>query len=263
VDAYGLMRMATNAGIAIGPAIGGFLAAKSYSLAFYAAATSVTLYGLLLLFFARETLTKTATQDAGPHERFGGYNRVVKDSAFMPVVGLIMFGWVTATLMWVILPVYAHFDYHVPENMYGFIPATNAAMVVFLQIGITAFTKRFKPLAMMTLGMVLYALANGMVGLGTGFWWFWTAMVVMTFGELVIVPTSSTYVANIAPADMRGRYMSIYGLTWSFGQGVGPVLGGLLNDHLGPHAIWWGGMAIGLISASGLFTIARFVRHKE
>jgi MFS family permease len=263
VHAYGLMRMAFNAGVSIGPAIGGFLAAKSYSLAFCAAAAGSTLYGLLLLLFARETLTKKTTRDAAPPERFGGYGRVLSDSNFVPVVGLIMIGWVTATLMWVILPVYAHTNYQIPEDRYGFIPATNALMVVLLQLGITAFTRRFNPLIMMTLGMLLYAVSNGIVGLGTGFWGFWTAMVVMTFGELVIVPTSSTFVANIAPADMRGRYMSIYGLTWSFGQGVGPVLGGLLNDHFGPHAIWWGGVVVGLISATGLFATARLARTKR
>jgi MFS family permease len=74
-------------------------------------------------------------------------------------------------------------------------------------------------------------------------------MVVMTIGELILVPTSSTYVANLAPADMRGRYMSIYGMTWTISTGIGPVAGGMLNDRLGPLAIWFGGGAAGLFSA--------------
>ncbi len=263
VDAYGLMRMVNNAGISIGPVAGGFLAATSYNLAFYAAAAGMTIYGLLLLFLGRETLTKTATPATGRFDPLAGYDKVLSDSKFAPVIGLIMFGWVTATLMWIILPVYAHTNYKVPENLYGFIPTTNALMVVFLQLWITGYTKRFPPLLMMALGMGLYAVSNGLVALGTGFWGFWLCMVVMSFGELVIVPTSSTYVANIAPADMRGRYMSIYGLTWSFGQGVGPVLGGLLNDNFGPRAIWLGGMTIGLISATGLFLVYYFAKNAQ
>lgn len=51
--------------------------------------------------------------------------------------------------------------------------------------------------------------------------------------------------------------MSIFGLTWAFGQGVGPVMGGLLNDNFGPRSIWVGGMMIGLLSAFGLFLLAR------
>jgi MFS family permease len=38
VDAYSLMRLSNNLGVAIGPAVGGFLAASSYNLAFYCAA---------------------------------------------------------------------------------------------------------------------------------------------------------------------------------------------------------------------------------
>jgi len=43
--------------------------------------------------------------------------------------------------------------------------------------------------------------------------------------------------------------MSLYGLTWSVAVGVGPVLGGLLNDRIGPQAIWIGALFIGLLGA--------------
>lgn len=256
-EAYSIIRMINNAGIAIGPIAGGLLAARSYNLAFYAAATGMTLYGLLLAFFARETLVRGEHKAKPAPERFGGYDKVLSDMRFTPFISLMMFGWVTATLMWIIMPKYAYDNFGITENVYGPIPTTNALMVVFLQMFITMFTRKHPPLAMMALGMSLYAIANGLVSLSSSFWGFWLAMVVMSFGELIIVPPASTYVANIAPAEMRGRYMSIFGLTWAFGQGVGPVLGGLLNDNFGPRSIWIGGMTIGLLSALGLFLLSR------
>jgi MFS family permease len=69
--------------------------------------------------------------------------------------------------------------------------------------------------------------------------------------------------ANLAPADMRGRYMSIYGLTWSIGFGVGPVLGGYLNDNLAPVAIWYAGLALGLAATLGFILLARSVREPK
>jgi len=84
--------------------------------------------------------------------------------------------------------------------------------------------------------------------LGTNFWHFWISMVVVTFGELLIVPIATTYTANLAPPDMRGRYMSIFSLTWGVGTGIGPVVGGYLNDSISPQAIWYGG---GLIALAG------------
>jgi MFS family permease len=259
-EAYALVRMASNLGIAIGPAVGGFLAATSYALAFYAAASGMALYGLLLAFFGRETLQVNPQETRQESNSWlGGYDKVLKDKAFTPVIGMMMFGWVTAVLMWILMPIYAKDNFGVPENFYGWIPTTNALLVVSLQIFVTRRTRHYETRRMMSLGMLFYAIANGLVALATGFWGFWFAMVIMTIGELIIVPTSSTYVANIAPAAMRGRYMSIYGLTWSFGQMVGPVLGGLLNDNFGPVYIWIGGLAIGLVSAFGLYLLSRRV----
>jgi MFS family permease len=79
----------------------------------------------------------------------------------------------------------------------------------------------------------------------------------MTIGELILMPTSSTYVADLAPPDMRGRYMSIAGLTWSAAAGIAPVLGGYLNDHLAPVAIWYGGFVIGILGTLGFYILSR------
>jgi MFS family permease len=121
-------------------------------------------------------------------------------------------------------------------------------MVVIFQVAFTKVTKRFVPIPVMTIGAVFYMLAVGGMSFGTGFWGFWVFMVVMTIGELILVPTASTYAANMAPPDKRGRYMSIFGLSWRIAIGIGPIMGGILNDNLGPKAIWYGGALIGLLS---------------
>jgi len=109
---------------------------------------------------------------------------------------------------------------------------------------------------MLTLGMLVYALGVGSVALMSGFWGFWLSMVIFTLGELIVTPTGTAYAANRAPADFRGRYMSIYWMTWGLARAVAPVVGGCLNDRISPHAMWYGGMLIGLASALGLFLLA-------
>jgi MFS family permease len=83
----------------------------------------------------------------------------------------------------------------------------------------------------------------------------------MTFGELILIPTATTFTANLAPPDMRGRYMSVYNLTWGLAAGVGPLLGGFLNDAVGPRAIWLGGGLIGLLSVAAFAWLA--YRHPQ
>ena len=265
-DAYALVRWSNNLGVAMGPVIGGYLVIISYVLTFRFAAGGMLLYGLLLLVFARETLPplQDTTADKDLIKINGGYKRVFQDKYYLTTVGVISIGWITAALMWIILPVYSSQQFNIPENQYGLIPSTNALMVVLFQLRMTKITKRFSPMRMMALGMVFYGVGTGLVALSSGFWGFWLSMVIITIGELIFAPTSSTYVANIAPTDMRGRYMSIFNLVQRFASGTGPVLGGWLSDTIHPRATWVGGLVAGLTSALGLMLLSkRSVNEKK
>ncbi|TLN05024.1 MFS transporter, partial [bacterium] len=146
-EAYSLLRMSNNAGIALGPSIGGFIAGVSYTLAFTAAAIGMTTYGVLMFIRARETLP----QSAAPRqkERFGGYNHVLRDRPYIQFVLSFLLNTVVAAMVWVLLSVYAKQNFNVPESQYGFIATTNALMVVFLQFFVTRRTKRFPTLPVM------------------------------------------------------------------------------------------------------------------
>lgn len=249
-DAYSLMRLSNNLGISIGPLIGGFVASSSYTIAFYCAAAGMISYSFLMSVFAHETLPERAapgTTQIQTREKFGGYPQIFRDRQFMSFWGTFTLVQISAILMWTIMPVYANQNFKVPENTYKYVPATNALLVVFFQQPVTQLTKRRPPLLMLAFGSLFYAIAVGSVAFASGFWGFWLAMVVMTIGELILAPTSSTYAALLAPTDKRGRYMSLFGLSWPFGAGIGPIFGGILNDTLGPQATWIGGMITGLV----------------
>ncbi len=270
-DAYAINRIANNAAFGVGPAVGGFLASTSYHLAFYGASAGFVIYSLLLFFLARETLDKTAggiknnssIGQAGAEteaDRLGGYGRVFQDSSYMAFVGLVGIGLMAPTLLWILMPVYAKTNFGLPEAQYGWIPTTNAMMCVFLQYSVTQVTRKYNTLPVAAAGMLIYAVGAGSVALMNGFWGFWLSMVILTFGELALVPTASKYVADCAPADLRGRYMSVYWFGWGVARTLSPLIGGFLNDNLFPRAIWIGGLLIGLSSALGLFLLNRFYK---
>lgn len=257
IDAYSLLRMGNNAGVAIGPSVGGFLATRSYSLIFYCAAAGLLLYSLLTLLFSKETIPRSADTAPQSRERLGGYLRVAQDRRFMAIISGFTLATIGASLVFVLLAVYAKTQFAMPESQYGFIMATNAVMVVVFQVMVTRVSKRFAPFVVLICGALLYSVGVGSVALGSGFAAFMASMVVMTMGELLLVPTTSALVANLAPQDMRGRYMSIYGITWGVAAGIGPLFGGFLGDTAGPRAIWVGGAAVCLLSAGVFAALAR------
>jgi MFS family permease len=166
------------------------------------------------------------------------------------------------SLMMVLLPVYVKENFGVPESSYGFIMAANAAMVVLFQYGVTRLTQRFYHLPVLAVGSLFYALGVGSVAWGAGFAGFLLSMVILTIGELIMIPTSTALTANLAPPDMRGRYMGMYGLTWGVAMGIGPVLGGTLNDQVAPVAIWYAGLALGAIAMAGFVVLARLLPRR-
>jgi MFS family permease len=111
-------------------------------------------------------------------------------------------------------------------------------------------------------GMLVYAVGVGSVALMAGFSGFLLSMIILTFGELIIVPTASKYVADVAPAHLRGRYMSLYWFGWGMARTLSPLIGGYLNDAFFPQAIWIGGLVIGLTSSFGLFILNGMTKRK-
>lgn len=259
IQGYALLRLSHNLGISLGPMIGGFIASTSYNLAFLLAASGMVLYSLLLAFLARETMPplQTGAQQNAPREPWGGYLSILQDRAYMRFILAFTAVQACAVLIWVLLPIHAKEYYQISERLYGFIPTTNALMVVTLQLFVTRLTQQRPPLQMMALGSLFYALSNVGIAFGERFEWFWSCMVVMTIGELILMPTSSTYVANLAPPHKRGRYMSLYGMTWGVASGVFPVLGGLLNDWVSPQATWIGGSVVGLVAVAAFLWLSR------
>jgi MFS family permease len=270
-DAYAINRIANNAAFAMGPAVGGFLATRSYDLAFYGAGIGFLSYSVLLFFLARETLTKQNVPEGSlenvkrPLEPLGrslpsqaeGYGRVLQDKNYMAFVAMLSLGLIAPTMLWILMPVYAKTNYGIPEALYGWIPTTNALMCVFVQYAVTRLTRQHRTLPVLGTGMLIYALGAGSVALMSSFWGFWLSMVILTFGELTLVPTASKYVADLAPADLRGRYMSMHWLGWGLARTLSPIIGGFLNDNLAPRAIWTGGLLIGLTSTLGIFLLSR------
>ena len=248
-DAFALIRMARNIGVAAGPAIGGFVLATSYRIGMYGAAGGMSIYGLLLLFFARETLPKQVVlEKTSLRRQLRGYWTALQDRPFMGLVGAFTLVQMTAAMIWVLLSVHLKTNFEISERLYGWLPTTNALMVVFFQVLITRWTKKFPAVQVMSWGSVFYVFAPLLIAFSNGFWGFWLAMVIMTLGELIVVPRASAYAANLAPVDMRGRYMSLYGLTWNVAVGISPMLGGFLSDRVGPQVPWLSGGFIGVLA---------------
>src|SRR3990172_163779 len=92
---FGIRRVAFNLAIVVGPAIGGFIAGRSYLALFV---LDAIISGLVaLLFFMLIPETKPALVEGAKPEStaasFGGYLRVLRVGRFMAFAGLCLLAW--------------------------------------------------------------------------------------------------------------------------------------------------------------------------
>lgn len=250
LDAYSMLRMGNNIGVAIGPAIGGYLASISYNISFTVIGIGLVFLSITGALLFRET--KPTYLDGGQDQRemLGGYSRIVKDQVFMKILIAFTLIRIGTSILWLMLAAYTKQNYGLSERVFGFIPTTNALMVIFMQMMITRGTNRVKPESAMVLGAFFYAVSIFCISFANGFWGFWLCMVGSTIGEMILLPTTTTYTSRLAPPNMRARYMSLYTLTTGIGSGLGPLLGGLMADVFGARSMWY---AAGMVGFIGLF----------
>lgn len=253
-DGYGILRVVSNLAFAVGPAIGGLLASVSYTLLFLLdAATSI----LAALFVARFLVeSRPEVQDSqAPALGFGsslrGYLVALRDWRLVGIillgglVGLVYFQWYFA------VPVFMRDVHGFPPTVYGSLMGFAGVLVVLFQLPITRSMKRIAPMVMMAAGAGVFALGFGMFTFISTLFGFIAAFSVITLGEMVYFPTQQSIVAQLAPVDMRGRYMAIAGLAFSIPNILGPGLGGLLLELANPFTLWYVGAAACLAAAAG------------
>ena len=217
-------------------------------------------YELLLLLFSHETL-KPSNIESQPEKSLHiiiGYKQVFKDYRYISFIFSVTLGMIASLIMWTLLAVYTKSYYNLLEAKYAWLPVTNALMCVVVQYFINHWSRKRRSEYMIALGMLIYALGVGSVALMSNFIGFLVSMIILTFGELILIPTATADAASRVPDNFRGRYMSIYWLTWGLARAIAPIVGGLFNDFISPKAIWYGVSFFGLPS-----TIILFVQGKR
>lgn len=256
-EVYALLRTGDNTGFTIGPALGGFLISVAYLLSYLLAAATQFLLAIFVSIIIHETLIRRTAAGDDATSQSAGYGAMLHDRAFMSVWGLFILVSIASSLVFVLLGVYVKENYHVSEDHFGFIIGTNAILVVIFQYTVTQRTQRYPPLKVMSQGALVYAVGMVLFSISRSFEGFLFGMVIFTVGEMLIAPTGTALVANISPPDMRARYIGLYSLSFRVAAGIGPVLGGLLSDHLAPVATWYGGIGICLLAALGFFSLSK------
>jgi MFS family permease len=250
-EGFGILRVVGNLAWIIGPTIGGLVAARSFFMLFVIDSVLSCIVALLFYNLIPETRPAAPAEKSQESvwQTVAGYRHVLRDFAFMAFLLASMLMLLVYQQMYNTLPVYLRDTHGFTPSMYGFLLTSSAITVVLFQFWVTRRVKDRPSFLMMALGVIFYALGFGMFGFVSAYVLFVLAVVIITIGEMIMMPVSQALAANFAPLDMRGRYMAVFGLSWAIPSMIGPGAAGWILDNLNPNLLWYGGGILCLLSA--------------
>ncbi len=244
--AFGLIYWAVNLGLASGLLLAGLLAERSFTALFlFDAGTSLAFAAIV---WAR--VPETRPPDLVPEPVIRGFGRVLADRAFVPFLLLQLLA----------LMVFVQWQLGLPLDMtgsgfgpgaYAFLMALNCVGVVLLQPVLGPRLSRADPARLLAAMALLFGLGFGVNALGGSLAVYAVGTALWTVGEVVGFPVASALVAEMAPADLRGRYQGSYTMVWGLALTLGPLAGGELYGRGGGRALWLACLALALLVSAG------------
>ncbi|MBE0551339.1 MAG: MFS transporter [Ignavibacterium sp.] len=246
--AFALNRLAINAGMSIGPVIGGFLTLIDYHYLFYANAVASIAAGI---YFSSVKWSSLASQESGVKAADESKIRfaILNDKYFL----FFLFAVIPANLVFFqhlgAFPLYIVDDLGFTTAAFGLFGAINTVIIIFLEVPLNNWMNDTPYKKSLMIGALLAGIGFGGFAIATTTFPLIVAIVVFTFGEMIFFPVTAAYTSEIAPADRRGEYMGYYQMTFSFAFSAGPWLGTIVYQNYGSVILWSGALVFGLITA--------------
>jgi MFS family permease len=257
-EGFGILRVVGNLAWIIGPTIGGVVANINFFYLFVIDSIISCLIAVIVFRVIPETKPQPRAHEESETflQTVIGYRVALKDFAFMSfiVAGMLML--IVYQQMYGSLSVYLRDNHNINPSGYGFLMTTSAITVVLFQFWVSRLIKYRPPFLMMAVGTIFYMIGFFLFGVVTAYTLFALNIVIITIGEMIVVPTSQSLAADFAPEDMRGRYMAVFGLTWAIPQTIGPGAAGYILDNFNPNLLWYIGGAL-----CGLSVLAYYALH--
>jgi MFS family permease len=237
---FGLLSSIRNFGLGVGGLVGGVLVTTGgrtgpHAIVLADAASFAVCAWLLVRVRTRRA---PGPRDATP----GAWSVVLHDRGYLGLVAANVL-LTTGLLILGFLPVYIVQTLGLPGWLAGAVFTLNCGLIVVLQTMAVRLSETRRRTRMLALAAVLLA-ASCVVFLSAS--WLPRALsivtvvlgcVVYTLGEIAFSPAADSLAAEAAPEHLRGRYLSVYQLSWTVSVTIGPVLAGSLLDA-GPVPLW-------------------------
>jgi MFS family permease len=220
-EAFGLWRVVANGGFAIGPPLGALIIwLSSLRIAYVVAGVAILAYLTIAWRGLRESRPELSEDEPPPR-----FREALRDRLLV----VLATGTAMATLTYAFfedaLPVFLHEERGLGIVAWGLLLGINPLLVTVLQYPISRWAGRRSSRATLALGAVIQGAALTLLVPFEAIGVLIVAVVVLTFGEMLIAPVSAAVAAEIAPERLRGSYQGVINLAWEGAWGPSALVG--------------------------------------
>lgn len=263
-EAYAWNRLADSLGLQVGVVLGGVVisTAGNYRLLFLVDGMSFLLFLGVVWATIREPKTPAGSRS---NNLWAGWISAWRDRPLWIFVAVNILFTVYIAQLQTTLPLYlsngtANQDGFSAQWISGLF-TWHMALSVLLQLPVARFLGRFGHCQALTISAVAWMVGLVMLWAVWGIpsdavGWAISGLGVLAIATVAYTPSASALVADLAPANLRGVYLSVNSLCWAMGYAIGPPLGGWAMD--GSQALangFWLGLAVSVTVAIGILGV--------
>jgi predicted MFS family arabinose efflux permease len=256
--AVALLRLAINLGWAIGPAVGGMLAiAYGYGWLFWV--DGLTCIAAALFFRAALPKRFLETEEDDEQENLLANGKAYQDRRYLFFLLFALLNAVAFMQLFSTLPVFFKQEVHLDEGQIGRLMAMNGLLIALIEMPlIYLLERRVRATQIITIGTLMIGLTYLLFNwLGEMPWVAVSAMLMLTFGEILSLPFIATMAMNFTNKRNRGAYMGLFSITYSVSHIIAPNLGLQVVAFSGFGTLWYLLFAGSVLASAGFWIMQR------
>ncbi len=285
---YSIYYTLVNIGGTLGPIVA-FAVRRTIGIenVFRVSAVSVLLMFFATLFFYKEPDRLVEKQVASLAQAFRNMFVVLGNIRFMTFLLIFSGFWVMFWQEFIALPLFIRGYVNANADV-DLLTTVDPLAVILFQILISYLTRKARPFAAMTAGILITSLSWLILAVCDLRWQIqttlhigsWTvpiqglpvyatvALVILAIGEMVQSPRYYEYVSRLAPPGQQGTFMGFSFLPIAIGFVVAGQIGGRLVNYFGdvlhrPHQLWFVIAGVGVLTTLLMWIYDKVVKPSE
>lgn len=272
---YSFIYWANNLAVSVGGIIGGFFF-LTHRFELFLVLSAISLFSVLVTsFFLAETYRPVRISVENPqapakqagirykavfrdllfrHFLWGSVLLLALENQLTNYIGVRLANELTSQPLFSWLPFMPQVD---GLGMVGILRAENTLLVVIGGLVISKLLNRFNDSKLMLVGICLYTSGFMLLAVGRSTEWLIGAMLIVTLGELLYVPTKQALLGELTPSHARSSYMAVNNLAFyaamivaaapvAAGTWISPAMMAVIYLAMGVMSLYW----LGTIAAT-------------